>query len=116
ALSIIVAASIAVGSSRVEVPRIAVADFVPNGVDAQTSLTFTRLVAAELARTGRFEVISHDDVVAMAGMERWKQLLGCAAASCLLEAGALGDLLQARYLLAGSIGKTGGTLVVNAQM
>ena len=115
-MQLVLAALLAAAPATGELPRVAVADFVSGATDNQTAQTFTRLVAAELARTGRFEVVSHDDLVAMAGMERWKQLVGCAAGTCLADAGALAELLQVRYLVAGSFGRTGGALVASAQM
>ena len=95
-MQLVLAALLAAAPATGELPRVAVADFVSGATDNQTAQTFTRLIAAELARTGRFEVVSHDDLVAMAGMERWKQLVGCAAGTCL--------------------GRTGGALVASAQM
>lgn len=62
------------------------------------------VILGDLARTRRFEVIGASDIAAMLGLERQKQLAGCAedANTCLAE---LGGALGAEFLLLGSMAR-----------
>jgi TolB-like protein len=93
--------------------KAAVIDFVAAGVDVKLAETVTRLFTAELGRGQGLEVLGRDEVGAVLGFERQRQLLGCADNTCLLEAG---SMLDARWLVSGTVGKLGNTLVVSAQI
>ncbi|MCC6808772.1 MAG: PEGA domain-containing protein [Deltaproteobacteria bacterium] len=101
-----------VAASPAESKRVAVLDFVAVEVDASAALAFTQLVAAELARAG-LETVSSKDVAALISLEERKQLLGGYDARASDQ---VAGLLNARYVVAGSIGKLGAKLLVTAQL
>lgn len=75
----------------------------------------TSLTLAEVNRLGRFKAIGRQDVSALLGLERQRQLLGCsdAASSCLGElAGALG----VDFVLTGTLGRLGQTYRVDLKL
>lgn len=95
-----------------EARRVAVLDFVPVEVDAALAQAFTQLVAAELTRQG-LDVISAKDVVALVSLEERKQMLGAYDT----RAGAqIATLLNARFIVAGSVNKLGDKLLASAQL
>lgn len=93
-----------------EKPRLVVMELVPGpGVDAATVAPLTDALASEAVGRGFFEVLSTRDVQTLLGLERQKQLLGCAdeaAQSCLAE---LSGALGARFVLSGSLARLGST-------
>jgi len=62
------------------------------------------VVATELARTGRFQVIGRADLVALLGYERQRQALGCTESACLAE---IGGAVGADLVLSGQAGQLG---------
>src|SRR5947207_17625 len=71
---------------------------VAGGVEPELGGAITEAVTTEVSARGFFNVLSSKDVETLLGVERQKQMLGCAddASSCLSElAGALG----ARFVL-----------------
>lgn len=80
------------------------------GVEPQTVALFTDALVGELRRGPGLTVMTAADVAAVLGHERQRQLLGCSDASCLAE---LGGALGADRIVHGSVGRVGGSLVVN---
>lgn len=64
----------------------------------------TEMIATDLSKTGRFELISESEIGSMIGFERQKALLGCTETSCLAE---IGGALGCDYLLIGTLGSLG---------
>jgi hypothetical protein len=65
----------------------------------------SELMLSEVTRFGRFDAIGSSDIVAMLGLERKRQMMGCADNSaCLAE---IGGALGADYLLTGQVGLLG---------
>lgn len=65
-----------------------------------------QVVTAEALKRPGFRVISAAEVASLLGLERQRELLGCAeGSSCLAE---LGGALGADYVLAGTLGRLGG--------
>lgn len=87
---------------RLVVIDIATADKTAQRVAAQVS----EQLLTEASRVPRFRVIGQSDVAVLLGVERQKQLLGCAddASSCAAE---LAGALDARWLLTGTLGRLG---------
>jgi len=80
------------------------------GLEPDTVRLFTDALVGELRRSPDLTVMTGADVEAVLGAERQKQLLGCTDSTCLTElAGALG----ADRIVHGSVGRVGGSLVVN---
>lgn len=107
----LLAASVAAEEPRGEEPRkkVAVLDFTG---DAKLAPALTRLVTAELGKDTRLEILSREDVTALLGLERQRQLMGCDN-SCLTE---VGSALDARWLVSGSINTLGSGYLVTAQL
>ncbi|MDP2275852.1 MAG: hypothetical protein Q8K32_34225 [Archangium sp.] len=97
-----------------EVPRLLVQQFTVRGVDVATAESISDGVGPEIDRRGYFRSLTSKDVQTILGLERQKQLMGCAeASSCLTElAGAMG----APYLLSGTISQIGPSLQLSMQM
>lgn len=96
-----------------EVPRLLVQQFTVRGVDEATAESISDGVGPEIDRRGYFRSLTSKDVQTILGLERQKQLMGCAeASSCLAElAGAMG----APYLLSGTISQIGPSLQLSMQ-
>jgi len=66
------------------------------GLDPDAAKLVEELVVGSLDATGRFKVTSRNDMAAVLGFEKQKQVMGCEEASCIAEiAGALGVELVA---------------------
>jgi TolB-like protein len=77
--------------------------------------TMAEQVASELARSGRVEAMGSNDLKVLLGVERQKQLLGCAegADQCLAEVSAA---LGAPWLVTGSIARVGHSVRVDLKL
>ncbi len=88
-------------------PRLVVQDIVPGkGVDPAVAQSLSASLAKELQRRGVHDVVTAQDIAALLGQERQKQLLGCGdeATSCLAE---LAGALNARLLVSGALVRLG---------
>ncbi len=91
--------------------KVALVPLAPlGGVDAQTAKVFDEALAGELRRHAGLSVITQADVAALLGVERQRQMLGCAEAGCIAE---IGGALGADRVVHGSVGRVGSSLVVN---
>ena len=89
-------------------PRLAFIDLTPGAdVPAPVAQAAGELLVVALSDTGKFDVITKGDVMAILGYEAQAQLLGCGEASCMVD---LGGALGAAYLVSGSLAKLGGRL------
>jgi hypothetical protein len=85
--------------------RLIVVDTRATGTfDPKAVAGVSSLIASEAARHP-IKVVGGSDLVALLGLDRQKQLLGCTETSCLAE---LGGALGARYLLASEVSEVGG--------
>lgn len=76
----------------------------------------SELVASELGRTGRVEVITAADIQNMIGFESQRQLLGCSeddSASCLAE---IGGALGVDYIVGGQVNRLGDTWLLTLSL
>jgi hypothetical protein len=71
---------------------------------------FTDALVADLRKRPGVSVITEADMVALLGLERQKQIIGCSEGSCLAE---IGGALGADRLITGSVGRLGSTVVIN---
>ncbi len=95
-----------------EKPKLAVLDLQASGVPGEVANALTEALNQETTRRGYFEVITASDVRTLLGIERQRQLLGCAESSCTAElAGALG----ARFVLGGTLSKLGDAFQLSLQ-
>src|ERR1035437_4610302 len=98
-LAVVLSAVVAAG----ERPKLMVLELTTPAADSQAASALTDAVATEVAARGFFEVVSAKDMQTLQGIERQRQLVGCADESrCLMElAGALG----ARFVISGQLGR-----------
>jgi TolB-like protein len=80
------------------------------GVEERVADLFTDALAGELRKRPQLSVISDADVAALLGVERKRQMLGCTDAGCFAE---IGGALGVDRIVHGSVGRVGGSLVVN---
>jgi len=86
-------------------PKLAVTEIRAPSGDAELGKLLSELALTEASASGRFSVIGQSDVAAMLGLEKQKQMLGCADSSeCFAE---IGGALGADYLLVGTAGQLG---------
>ena len=88
-------------------PRLVILDLTSaGGVDPGLAKSLTEALGAEAQRTGYFTVTTQSELATLLGLERQKQIVGCAddASACTAElAGALG----AKFVMSGSVAKFG---------
>ncbi len=112
-LAAVVAAS-PVSPAPAEKPKLIVMALTPaGGLEPQIAEAFSEAITTEISRAGYFDVLSRKDVETLVGLERQRQLLGCAdQTSCLTElAGAMG----ARFVLSGSVARLGPSFQLSLQ-
>jgi TolB-like protein len=103
ALALLAADPRAVPAQKVAVWSIQAAQ----GVSPGAAQILEDVVATELARTGRFQVVGRGDLVAVLGYERQRQALGCSESACLAE---IGGAVGADLVLSGQAGQLGSQL------
>ena len=80
-------------------------------VSKETAAMYTEALAGELRRRQGTSVLADSDIAALLGVERRKQVLtGCSDAGCLAE---VGGALGADRVIHGTVGRMGGSLLVN---
>ncbi len=102
-------------SAAAQKPKVAVLEFTRAGdVEAGVVTVIGEAVATELAHQGIYDVVTAAEIASLIGLERQKQLLGCAedGASCMAE---LGNALGAKLILNGSLAKLGELYQLNLQ-
>lgn len=80
------------------------------GVEQGVVDLFSDALTVELRKRPGVSVMSDTDMVAILGLERQRQILGCTDSSCLAE---IGGALGVDRLVTGSVGRVGGSLIVN---
>jgi hypothetical protein len=97
-----------------DVPTVAVMKLTPKGgITIKHLDSLSDLLATEIRKTGRYRVISSNDIVSLLKMEEHKSLLGCADDSCLAE---IGGALGAGQMVVGNIGKFGDAYLLNLKL
>lgn len=80
------------------------------GVPRETAQLLGDALAGELRKRAGVSVLTQADVSALLGIEKTRQMLGCSEGGCLAE---IGGALGADRVVHGSLGRVGGSLVVN---
>jgi TolB-like protein len=80
------------------------------GVTEERARLLGDALAGELRRRPGVSVLTQSDVAALLGVERTRQMLGCAESGCMAE---IGGALGADRVIHGSIGRVGSSMVVN---
>jgi hypothetical protein len=80
------------------------------GVPRETAQLVGDALAGELRKRPGVSVLTQADVAALLGVEKTRQMLGCAESGCMAE---IGGALGADRVVHGSLGRVGESLVVN---
>jgi TolB-like protein len=92
----------------------AVLDLEGHGVSAATAANLTDLLSLELKKFKGLNVVSRSEIQAMLQYQTDKMVLQCSSdTSCLIE---IGGALGVDYLVSGSIGRLGESLVVSLKL
>lgn len=97
-------------------PRLTVLELSSTqGLDPEVAKSLTHAITMEAHAIGTFQVSSAAELQAALGLERQRQILGCAEGSsaCTME---LAQALGARFALSGSLAKLGETYQLNLSM
>lgn len=84
-----------------------------DGISANAAEAMTQALAAELRQRPNVEVVSATDLVAVLGMARQRELLGCEAEGCRVE---IGNALDADVLVTGQLSKLGESFLLTVQL
>ncbi len=80
------------------------------GVTDERARLLGDALAGELRRRPGVSVMTQADVAALLGVEKTRQMLGCTESGCMAE---IGGALGADRVVHGSLGRVGGSLIVN---
>jgi len=80
------------------------------GVPKETAQLLGDALAGELRRRPGISVLTQGDVSALLGVEKTRQMVGCADSGCMAE---IGGALGADRVVHGNLGRVGESLVVN---
>jgi TolB-like protein len=94
-------------------PRLAVLPLAGNNVAAHVPLALDDVIAIEISRSQRFEVIASGEIRSMLGLEEMKQAVGCDDASCIAE---IGGALDVTYVVSGKVSRLGEQFHVSLTM
>ncbi len=92
---------------------VAVSDFIGHGLNKEEVFTLTDAFRSYLINTGRFRVMERGQMDEIMKEQGFQQSGSCTDQECIVE---MGQLLGVEYIIAGSIGKVGGTYSVNARL
>ena len=101
------------GAGAASSERLAVLELKPLGAAPDLAHTLTGVIAEEAGKIPGFLAISQEEIGAMLGLERQRQMLGCGNESCLAE---IGGALGARKVISGTLGKVGEAFVLQLQL
>ncbi|NOZ86409.1 MAG: hypothetical protein GXP49_09080 [Deltaproteobacteria bacterium] len=105
----LVPASFAADKEKLAVTRLT----AKGGISQDQLDVLADMVATELRKTGRYEVISKEDIESMLGLEKSKEFLGCDDASCMAE---IGGALGVDLVVSGNVAKFGHVFAVNLKL
>ena len=103
---------LSVYSQETEKISIAVSDFLAQGISKDEAAIITNRVRSELTKTGVFTVVERGQMEAILKEQGFQQS-GCTTDECIVE---VGQLLNVKQMVAGSIGKIGSILTINARV
>lgn len=97
-------------------PRLLVADLTAQGASAEEAAALTDALVQTLSERGLFEVLSRKDLQTVLSSERQRQMQGTCDEDPSRCAKDVGSMLQARYVMTGSLSKLGSTYELALQM
>jgi hypothetical protein len=83
------------------------------GVSAETANSITESVHSELSAIGVYAVFSNEELAATLGLERQRQLTGCAQESCMAE---LAGALDSKRAIIGDVTRVDADVIVNLSL
>lgn len=105
--------AVTLAASSPQTIKLALPGFSNVNIDDKAGDLYADFFAQRLVEQGNLRVVTKNEVGALLGFDRQKQLLGCAESTCLAElAGAMG----VDGVVAGSLGKVGRSYVVNVKV
>jgi TolB-like protein len=116
ALQALAAGAPTASSGQEEKPKLLVMDLQAQGALPEQAAALTAALVQTLSERGLFRVLSTDDAQTVLSAERGRQLMGGCdeeASRCAVD---VGELLQARYVMTGSLSRLGGTYELSLQM
>jgi hypothetical protein len=99
-----------------EKPKIAITNLsAPDAMDKAVVTAIQDAIASEVANRGYFQVVTAQEIGVLLGMERQKQLLGCAEEgnACLAE---LSGAMGAQFVMSGSLAPLGDAVQLSLQV
>ena len=91
-------------------PKLAVMPMVGVRVEKGIAEVLGDILTVEVGNLGRYQVISADEMNAMLGLEKMKEVVGCDDVSCAAE---IGGALGVDYMVSGKVGRLGSKLLIN---
>jgi TolB-like protein len=91
---------------------IAVSDFIAQGISNDEAAIITNRIRSELTKTGVFTVVERGQMETILKEQGFQQS-GCTTDKCIVE---VGQLLNVKQMVAGSIGKIGSILTISARV
>ena len=90
--------------------KLLVVGIAARGLDQTAADLFGEALVGELRKRPMLKVTDHNDISAVLGVDREKQLLGCTDSACMAE---IGGALGVDLLVRGTLGRVGKLLLVN---
>lgn len=103
---------LSVYSQGTEKISIAVSDFEAKGISNDEAAIITNRIRSELTKTGVFTVVERGQMEVVLKEQGFQQS-GCTTDECIVE---VGQLLNVKQMVAGSIGKIGSILTISARV
>ena len=103
---------LSVYSQGTEKISIAVSDFEAKGISNDEAAIITNRIRSELTKTGVFTVVERGQMESVLKEQGFQQS-GCTTDECIVE---VGQLLNVKQMVAGSIGKIGSILTISARI
>jgi TolB-like protein len=100
------------GGLSAEKTTVAVLDLAATGVSRDLAIMATDFLRGELHNTGKFIIVERGQVDKVLGEQGFQQT-GCTESDCAVE---IGKLLNARWILIGTVGKIGTKVAISARI
>ena len=111
-LLLLLVTCLSVYSQGTEKISIAVSDFEAKGISNDEAAIITNRIRSELTKTGVFTVVERGQMEVVLKEQGFQQS-GCTTDECIVE---VGQLLNVKQMVAGSIGKIGSILTISARI
>lgn len=103
----------AAGSASSKIPMVAVMPFTGRTLDSDALETIAATLATDLLNTGTFRVMERSQMASILKEQGFQQSGACDGSECAVE---VGKLLSVDGMVVGTVGKVGGTYVMNARL